>query len=318
MFEPIYKDYIWGGTRIAKFYRRSVNKTVCAESWEISDRPEGMSIVTNGTAAGTTLHDLTKSMGVRLVGTSSPSPVFPLLIKILDAKERLSVQVHPGENTAQMLNAVPKTEAWYILATEPGAMVYAGFTPGLNKNSLKTALLKENIETVLNQIAVHEGDVVFVPGGRVHSIAEGCLILEVQQNSNTTYRLHDWKRLTNDGHPRELHIKEALNAINWNDNKPTLLKPRLIPHKSKNPVWDLIACSHFQIIRIDMAKPDDVLNDGRSFHALFVTRGSAIVSHNEQEYALSAGTSCLLPAAIHNYGLRPTSTGTQILRISLP
>jgi mannose-6-phosphate isomerase len=318
LFEPVYKDYLWGGGRIPLAFRnRPAHAGTCAESWEIADRPEGMSIVANGTAKGTSLHELVKALGPSLVGTAAKSNVFPLLIKIIDAKERLSVQVHPDERNANTCGGEAKTEMWYALAAERNAHVFAGFLPGTDRKGFETALTAKRVEKVLRDLPIKTSEAIFIPGGRVHAIGEGCLLLEVQQNSNTTYRVHDWNRVDKDGKPRELHIDKALQVINWTDDNAGMIKPRKLADESGNAVWQIVECPFFNVVRIDLAKKLVVSNDGCSFHALFVAAGQISVEGNGVTENISAGTSCLIPAALESYAITPQNGTATVLRTTL-
>ena len=182
-----------------------------------------MSVVTNGPLAGLTLHELVQRFGPALLGRDAGAKAFPLIIKILDARDRLSVQVHPGEETAQQQGGDPKTEMWYVLEADPGAGVFAGWQPGVDPAGLMRALESKSLGSMLRFVPVSAGQVIFVPAGRVHAIDAGCLLFEVQQRSNTTYRLYDWDRAGPDGCPRALHIEQALRAIRWNDEWPVVV-----------------------------------------------------------------------------------------------
>ena len=318
LFEPIYKDYIWGGGRIPGMFGRSPRPgATCAESWEITDRPEGISIVSNGPARGASLHKLVETMGTSLTGTSSKSGHFPLLIKIIDAKERLSVQVHPDEHTAALCGGEPKTEMWYVLGAEHGARIFAGVKAGTTSDSFTRALEKKQIEELLPSMKAEIGNAVYVPGGRLHAIGEGCLLLEVQQNSDTTYRVYDWGRAGKDGKPRELHIEKALKVINWKDNVVTPIKPGKPAKTGSNSFSEIVRCPFFVVTRLDLTKQETITNDGRSFHALFTVSGEIDVEGNGIRERLGPGTSCLLPAALNSYTITPVQGSAAVIRTSL-
>jgi len=318
LLEPIYKDYIWGGNRIARQYGRINTPKVCAESWEITDRPEGMSVVINGDYKGRTLHDLLKSMKHDLVGHKSDSDRFPLLIKMIDAKKALSVQVHPNDDNAHLTGGEAKTEMWYVLDAEPNAMIYTGLKPNVTQASFEKALSEDNLEqATLAKIPAKPGRTFFVPGGRVHAIGAGCLVLEIQQNSNTTYRVHDWGRVGNDGKPRETHLEKALQVINWENSAPEVMPAKLLESESNNQWWSIIDCPFFVTKRIELNQPEEISHDGSSFHALFVTRGTALIGANGIMASAKAGTSCLVPAAATNYTITPLSGSATVIQITL-
>jgi mannose-6-phosphate isomerase len=305
---------MWGGTRIAESYHRANTPTICAESWEVSDRPEGMSVVANGPLANTTLRELMETMPIEIVGNDPPS-VFPLLTKIIDARKRLSVQVHPNDETAPSCGGEAKTECWYVLDAEPNAIVYAGLKPGTTAESFRLAMESSTLEDILTPLPVKNGDLIYIPGGRVHAIAEGCLLLEVQQNSNTTYRVYDWDRVDTNGKPRELHVDKALEVIDWNDNSSPMIEPRALQSDSPNDVWELIKSPYFQITRTQLKESILVEKDTNSFHLIFTVSGTTLID-SDLSVDTTPGTSCLLPAGIRNYRITPTQPGADIVCIT--
>lgn len=316
LFEPVYKDYIWGGNRIPRVYKRDGAADVCAESWEISDRPEGMSVVRNGPLAGRSLHQLVESMGKRLLGTTRTHGGFPLLIKIIDAKQRLSVQVHPDDGAAARYGGEAKTEMWYVLDAEPGATIFAGLRPGTDADGLRTALENEQLEDVLCSLPARSGQAIFIPGGRVHAIGEGCLLLEVQQNSNTTYRVYDWGRVGSDGKPRELHVEQAFRVIDWGSEPVTPTTPRPLSHPGSNSWCEVISCPYFRVTRVDLSGPETLSPGGAGFHALFASDRTTVVDGGGVLEQLVPGTSCLIPAALAEYSLRPVDRDSSVLLIT--
>jgi len=316
LLTPVYQDYIWGGTRIARVFARD-RRGPCAESWEISDRPEGMSVVRNGPLEGTALHDLFESAGPDLAGAACRTRVFPLLIKIIDASKRLSVQVHPDEAAARRHGGEPKTEMWYVLDAPADGRLFAGLKPGTDRSAFQDALAAGSVEDLLCPVAVRAGEALFVPGGRVHCIGEGYLLLEIQQNSNTTYRVYDWGRVGTDGKPRALHVEQALRAINWNDPCPAAIRPEEGESSGANPVRRIVHCPYFHVDRIDLVGPESVSNDGRSFHALFAATGAMTVTGAGADLNVRTGDSCLVPAALADYGLTPAHGGATVIRVSL-
>jgi len=206
ILDPAYKDYIWGGDRIPALFDRPLPPGTYAESWELSDRPEGMSHITNGTWKGASLSELVTRFGPELIGRGVSSANFPLLVKLIDARERLSIQVHPDDALAAKGLGEAKTEAWHILHAPPDAKVFAGLTPNATATTFLAALKENRLESCLQAVPVKTGDTIFIPGGRLHAICEGLVLLEVQQSSNTTYRVYDWGRVGKDGKARDLHL----------------------------------------------------------------------------------------------------------------
>ena len=318
LFAPIYKDYIWGGQRLAECYGRSGTPNVCAESWEISAHADGLSHVVNGPLAGQSLAALAGQYGAALTGTRAPHPQrFPLLLKLIDARENLSLQVHPGDDKAAQVGGEPKTEAWYVLDRAPGARLYAGLKTGTTPASFRSAMDQGTAAQQLFNLAVEPGDTLFIPGGLVHAIGAGCLIFEVQQTSNTTYRLFDWGRVDASGQPRPLHIQQAFQVIDLSLAEPRLLHPPAAVADSGNHWHTVLKCPYFDLRRLDLRDPEQVMLDGTTFHALFVLNGEAVASAGGITVTLPAGASCLIPAAAGSYNLRPTGASTTVLVTTL-
>ena len=318
LFHPVYKQYLWGGQRLAARFGRSGTPDVCAESWEISAHADGVSVVSNGPLAVQSLAALALQFGAALTGTRTPNPQqFPLLLKLIDARESLSVQVHPSDENAGLVGGEAKTEAWYVVDRTPGAQLFAGLKPGTTPASFRAAMSAGTAPQQLFTLGVAPGDTLFIPGGLVHAIGAGCLIFEVQQSSNTTYRLYDWGRFDAAGQPRPLHIQQAFQVIN-----PELAEPRLIhppaPIADRRNHWNtLLACDYFNLRQLDLRCAEPVALDGSSFQALFVLAGRAEASAGGMTVSLSAGTSCLIPAAAGSFTLRPVAGEATLLVTTL-
>ncbi len=318
LFTPVYKDYIWGGQRLAACYNRLGTPAICAESWEISAHADGMSHVSNGPLAGQSLAALAAQYGAALTGTRAPQPSrFPLLLKLIDARDSLSVQVHPGDETAGRVGGEPKTEAWYMLDRTPGALLYAGLKRGTTPESFRTAMSQGTAAEQLFHLTVEPGDMLFIPGGLVHAIGAGCLIFEVQQSSNTTYRLFDWGRFDAQGQPRPLHIQQAFQVIDPSLTEPCLLHPPATIADTRNHWNSLLQCKYFNLRRLDLRCAEEVALDGTSFHALFVLKGDAVAEAGGVAVSLPTGSSCLIPAAAGSLTLRPTGTSATVLVTTL-
>lgn len=312
LLEPAYKDYIWGGNRIPRVFRRPLPDGIYAESWEVSTRPEGPSLVANGPLAGRTLADAIPAMEHHAARTA-----FPLLLKLIDARERLSLQVHPDDITATRCGGEAKTEAWHVLDAAPGARVFAGFRSAMTEPSFRDAIATGRLEACLRAVPVGAGDTIFIPGGRVHAICEGCLLLEVQQNSNTTYRVYDWGRVDRDGKPRELHLEKALQVIRWEDTGEPKTRPVPRINADGTTSMELVASPYFRLERLDLAGPLTCRHDGRSFHVLFASGMALNVEHAGGSVEVPFGRSCLIPAALREYRLLPLAAGP-VLRTSVP
>ncbi len=314
-FKPVYQPYIWGGDRIIRRFRRPEPAGVYAESWEVSDRPE---VITNGALKGKSLRDAMRRLGAKLVGEGRKDKVFPLLIKLIDARETLSVQVHPDDESAQKHGGEPKTEMWYVIEADPDACVYAGLQPGTDRKTFRQAVRDGSLEDLLTIVPVQAGDAVYMPGGRVHAIGAGCLLLEVQQNSNTTYRLYDWGRVGTDGKPRALHMEQALKVIRWQDTDAPKVAPRRIGRIDRNELWEILSSPYFRMERLDLVDKWFCGGDGKSFQVLFVREGRVQLSWKGGRMELKPGLSCLVPAALMQYQLKPVRGQATVIRVTRP
>ena len=225
-FHPIFKERVWGGRNLERLYGKAIPPGVpIGESWEISDRPGDVSVIANGPLAGKDLRWLMENHRGELLGVARPqNGRFPLLIKILDAREKLSLQVHPPAEKAAELGGEPKTEMWYIADAAPGAELFVGLKRGVTRAEFEQKIHVGSVAVCFHRIPVRAGDTMFLPSGRVHAIGAGLVIFEIQQNSDTTYRVFDWNRVGLDGKPRELHVAESLASIAFNDFEPALVQ----------------------------------------------------------------------------------------------
>ena len=314
VFKPVYKDYPWGGNRIPEIYRRNVPPGIYAESWEISDHDDGMSIVSNGPLAGKTFREVLQNQADAILGSNVQGTKFPLLIKLIDARQKLSVQVHPNDETAARFGGEAKTEMWYMLG-ENDARVWCGLREGVTKERFLEALDHDTSGETLRSVPVAKGDAVFVRGGRVHAIDAGCLILEIQQNSNTTYRIYDWGRMGNDGKPRELHINQAINVMDWCDREDPLVEQSVITSEDDLLHVEVLSCEYFRLEKLVYSEPVICALDETSFHALFIAEGTAIVKWDGNAMEVPEGTSVLVPAILPSYTLGGSAT---VLRTTVP
>lgn len=244
-FEPIYQDRVWGGRAFEDALGRTLPpKRVIGESWEIVDRAEAQSVVHGGSLNGQTLRALLQKHSAEIMGPKWPAEkAFPILIKWLDCKERLSLQVHPPAAIAAQLNGEPKTENWYIADTAPGAQLIVGLKKGVTRTAFEKAIIEQTVENCVHKFRVAEGDSILVHSGQVHAIDAGNLILEIQQNSDTTFRVYDWGRTGLDGKPRQLHVADSLKCIQWDDFEPAPVRGA--------PTSAVIAdCDEFRIRRV--------------------------------------------------------------------
>ncbi len=323
MFKPVYRDYLWGGDRIRQLYNRTEAPAVCAESWEVSVRPEGMSLVENEPFTGQSLTELSRQYGKELLGSECETSEFPLLIKLIDARETLSIQVHPDEEAAELYGGDPKTEMWHILESEPESLLYVGFRRKMDGRRFANMLAKQKTGKLLRTIPAVAGKSIFVPGGTVHAIGAGNLILEIQQNSNTTYRIYDWERVAENGQPRELHLNQALNVIDWNAPEAVLQGRNPLPADNHaNRRWQMLRSDFFTLTSLALMQPERISLDGTTFHVLFAARGTARIgwgSGSGRELLIPQGRSCLVPANLGEYVLSTLAEGesAQVLTTSL-
>jgi mannose-6-phosphate isomerase len=314
LFKPVYKDYPWGGTRIPETFHRDLPPGIYAESWEISDREDGMSLVTNGPLTGKAIREILQADAEAILGSNVAGTKFPLLIKLIDAKQKLSVQVHPNDETAAKFGGEAKTEMWYLLG-DNNTRIFCGLNDGVTKESFLQAVADGTSGDTMRPVPVKKDDAVFVRGGRVHAIDAGCLILEIQQNSNTTYRIYDWGRMGNDGKPRPLHIEQALDVINWDDHENPLVEPELLVDTDTFQRWEILQCEYFRVEKLTFHEPQHEAPDGTTFHALFVAEGKTTLSWGDETLEAPAGTSILIPAALPAYTLAGEAT---VLRTTIP
>jgi len=225
VFDPIFMDRVWGGRRLEQLYgKRLPASRQIGESWELVDRTDAQSVVAEGPLAGTTLHELWSVHRAPIFGEGLPAAQrFPLLVKLLDCEERLSVQVHPPAAIAERFGGEPKTEMWFVMHADAGSEVFAGLKRGVTRERFEAALASGDAASLLHRVPTRPGDALLVPSGRIHAIGAGNVIFEVQQNSDTVYRVFDWNRAGLDGKPRTLHIRESLASIDFDDAEPQLI-----------------------------------------------------------------------------------------------
>jgi len=304
-FRPLTFERIWGGEALRTLFGREIpaGKPI-GESWELVDRPEAVSPVEG--QEGKTLHDLWRERRVELFGRRAPATErFPILIKLLDCRETLSVQVHPPAALAAQLGGEPKTELWYFLHTEPGAKIYAGLKKGVTAAAFRAAIGTPGLAALLHELPTRPGEAMFLPSGRVHAIGAGNVILEIQQNSDTTYRVDDWGRLDAAGKPRELHVEQALQSIRFDDREPVFVQP----HGEK-----VLACSFFAVHRVYLYPGEfRTFHPNReTFHYHFVADGKAKVG--DREFGLGGGW--IMPASHAPYEVEPVGEGLELVTVS--
>jgi mannose-6-phosphate isomerase len=317
LLQPVYKEYIWGGTRLIHEFHRRLNAGIYAEAWEIADHPDGRTRIINGPDAGSTLSEAIARRGPELLGNGRTDTAFPLLVKIIDARETLSVQVHPDDETAARFGGEAKSEMWYVLSATPDAHIYSGFKPGITPADFENARATGAIPALLQRYPARPGMIFNTPGGRVHAIGAGCLLLEVQQDANTTYRLYDWNRLDKDGKPRRLHIDKALQVINWNLTQSPVapIQPE-IQQPAGYSIRRLLDDPHFHVEEWSISTACKIEHDSTSFLILFPVNGDLrIRTPGQPAMILQHGTTCLLPAILNSFTLQPANPGGDSVRL---
>ena len=298
-------ERMWGGRRLeAEFGKKLPPQRPIGESWEIVDRPEAQSIVREGLLRGKTLHELWSQYRDEIFGESPDSSRFPLLLKLLDAHDKLSLQVHPPEKLADRLGGESKTEFWYVAAADPGAELYLGFRESITRDQFEKALRDGTAADYVHKIRVRTGDAAFLPAGRCHAVGAGILLIEVQQNSDTTYRVFDWNRVDDKGKRRQLHIDQALQCIDFDDVAPKLVEPQgelLVRHELfEVQKWNLTASRE--------------ISSQRQFAIVCCLSGAIRCGDAD----LSPGECFLVPPSLSDQRLQPQRKETNLLRITIP
>lgn len=314
-FAPILREYIWGGRRLAELGKKLGSGDRYAESWEVVDHGNDQSVVKSGPLEGVTLHELVEKHGEKLLGRHAPLPQFPLLFKYLDCQRTLSVQVHPNDEQGAKLSPpdLGKTEAWVVLAAEPGSQIYAGLKPGIDRAALEHAVASGQSESCLYAFEPRVGDCLLIEAGTVHALGAGLLVAEIQQASNTTFRLFDWNRVDQDGRPRTLHIQESLDTIDYSRGpaRPAAARPLGEPGSER-----LVSCDKFVLDRhrVDRSR---TWNGDERFHILSVIDGAATLRAGMEHEPLSRGDTILVPACIKNFMIEPQEQAV-VLDMFLP
>ncbi|MDB6036710.1 MAG: Mannose-6-phosphate isomerase [Verrucomicrobiales bacterium] len=302
-FDPIFKERIWGGQNLKRLYGKDLPPNVpIGESWEIVDRPEAVSLINNGPYKGKSLRWLVENHGAELLGSSSAlNGRFPLLIKILDAEEKLSLQVHPPAVIASNMGGEPKTEMWYVTEARQGAELFVGLKQGTTRSQFEAQIRDGSVSNCFHRLSVEQGDSMFLPSGRVHAIGGSVVIFEVQQNSDTTYRVFDWNRVDVNGKPRELHIDQSLRCIDFDDFEPELVKAN---HALSQQI--LVDDDLFQVATRKGNDRQEIDLRG-SFAIIGGISGEIRINSSEPSVRLGAGEFCLVPSTVGSVDLEKTS-----------
>lgn len=305
VFEPLFMERVWGGRHLESLYgKRLPPAALIGESWEIVDRPEAQSVVHEGPLRGATLHELWCKQREEIFGHVADTPRFPILAKLLDAQESLSLQVHPPRAMAQKLGGESKSELWYVAHAAPQARLYAGVKKGTTREVFRKALDEGKVEQHLHALELKSGDAIFLPSGRMHALGAGNVLVEIQENSDTTYRIYDWDRAKKGRPPRPMHIAEGMECVDFADVEPPLLRPKgesLVQHElfeiekwELREVREIVAPSRFAIV---VCLTGELECAGRRF---------------------KPGEFFLMPAQLEDRLARPTQEGTSLLRVTMP
>lgn len=304
-FEPIFQERMWGGRRLeSEFHKKLPPQKRIGESWEIVDRTEAQSVVTNGPLRGKTLHELWTRHREEIFGEVPDTPRFPLLIKIIDAQENLSLQVHPPEDAATRLGGEPKSEFWYVVGADETEL-FLGFRKPITRKEFEEALRDGTVLDYIHKIAVRAGDAIFLPAGRAHAGGAGNLLVEIQENSDTTYRIFDWNRIDPaNGKQRKLHVERAIQCIDFEDVQPQLIKARgdlLVSHRM------------FEVRKWNLHEHRDAAPLGQ-FAIVHCLTGNLTCADVE----LATGQIFLVPAYLQNRRLKPAARETSLLVVTIP
>ncbi|MCL1787811.1 MAG: class I mannose-6-phosphate isomerase [Defluviitaleaceae bacterium] len=316
VFTPIYKEMIWGGARLANLFNRTLPGEKVGESWDISCRPGEMGVVANGDYAGETFETYIAKDRVGILGTRLANlERFPLLVKIIDANDALSIQVHPDDVLAQQAGSADsgKSEMWYVLNPPHDGRLIIGLKPGVTREKLATAYKNGTVEDCLNYMTVKTGDMINIPAGLVHALTPGIVVAEVQQNSDITYRLYDYNRMGLDGKPRDLHVKEALAVSDFDERIPKEAVVGLPVEIGENTLTYAICNPNFAIIKYDIALPLTEASNPAAFSIFTCVDGRAVIKTDTMAVEIPKGGSVFIPASVGMYTIAPAGDENTVL-----
>ncbi len=297
LLKPVGKDYLWGGTRLKEEYNKDIDMTPLAETWECSTHPDGQSIVASGKFKGKTLAEVIKAHPEYLGTKYKDKGELPIMVKLIDAEKKLSVQVHPDDRYAlEHENQRGKTEMWYVLDAEPDARLIYGFAHPVNKEILKKAIENDNISKHIKKVNVNKGDVFFIPPGTVHAIGKGIVIAEIQQNSNVTYRVYDYNRKDKNGQKRELHFDKAIDVLDMSVSRDIRQNPRIIRYSPGCSRELLCRCEFFEAERIQVSDKFLFEVSKTSFQVILCTEGEGVLNSECTHLSFSKGDCVFIPA----------------------
>ncbi|MBE6905855.1 MAG: class I mannose-6-phosphate isomerase [Ruminococcaceae bacterium] len=296
---PVYKDYLWGGTKLKEEFHKQTDLERIAESWELSAHPDGESIIADGDYSGTKFSEFVKQVPEFMGTRFSVHTNFPVLVKLIDAQKPLSIQVHPDDAYARRNeNGLGKTEMWYILGAEPGAFLYFGCRHIVSKEEMRCRLSDGTVTEILQKMPVKKGDVFFIPAGTIHAIGAGILLAEIQQNSNTTYRVYDYGRLDVNGKPRALHLEKALEVADLRPASADAPNAAVLERTAGYSVRRLARCDYFNVEKVELDGSYIREMDGGSFVFILCTDGDAKICYNGAERTIFKGGNLFIPSCL--------------------
>lgn len=299
---PCYKEALWGGQRLKQDFHKTDAPPVTSESWELAQHEAGRSLVAEGEYAGYSLRQLAELDRAGFWGRKCPPGRFPLLVKLIDAKRDLSIQVHPSDGNALAERGEEgKAELWYVVDCEPGAALYLGFSQRIDRAEFERRARDGSICAVLNRVSVAKGDVFFISPGTIHAIGGGILVAEIQQNSDTTFRVWDYGRRGADGKPRALHLERAAEVVSYRPIVPQECRANNSLHCADFTLRELFSCRCFRTWRLDVRRAVELFCDGDSFRHLLCVEGAGAIRCAGGEYPFGKGESYFLPAAMGRY-----------------
>lgn len=303
---PAFKDYLWGGTRLRDEFGKNCGFDKVAESWELSCHKDGPSTVADGPYAGLTLAEYIQEAGPGVLGTRCEKfKDFPILIKLIDAKDNLSVQVHPDDSYALRVEGeYGKTEMWYVVDCDPGASLIYGFKKEISREEFRRRIEENTLLEVVNRVPVHKGDTFFIQSGTLHAIGGGILIAEIQQNSNTTYRVYDYGRVGADGKTRPLHVDKAVEVTTLAPPQRPV-GPQQPPRQLKGCTAALLAsCDFFTVEEITVEEAFEGSADAASFHSVLALTDGLTLCCQGEKMPLHKGECAFIPAKTGSYAIK--------------
>lgn len=303
--QPCYKEYLWGGSKLKTGYGKADAPDITAESWELSCHPDGQCVISEGEFAGKTIQELGEMDRAHFWGQDCLRGAFPILVKLIDAQKDLSIQVHPSDQTARPdFGERGKAEMWYIVDCEPQASIYLGFSQQVTQEEFLRRAEDGSIPHILNRVPVSPGDVFYILPGTIHAIGAGIVIAEIQQNSNTTFRVYDYKRRDADGKLRPLHLTRAAAVMDYHPIVPEECKANSSITFDGFTMDEMFSCNYFRAYSLDVKKQIALCCNGTSFHHLLCVAGNGEIICDGVHYTLECGQSYFMPALLGEYQIR--------------